>query len=218
MKEFDNIKTEYLSILLHENTVLKRFYPLIPLCARLTDELIRLKITDKYMFFQYMDMDAVCLTNKLDIEMGTLRLLEALFHHYDFKNRRLSEVESVNCRLIKNLISDKIRTSKDFLLLCISNNVEAISRQYKVNVADIIQLFDTCDLMRLPGVKDVRASLYYDCGYRRVQDFTKEEPDEMRKKIEQFIIDTKSDKSVPLRKELATQVAVAKVLPHLLYD
>ncbi len=35
MREFDNIRVEKLSIVLNENTVLKRFYPLIPICDRL---------------------------------------------------------------------------------------------------------------------------------------------------------------------------------------
>ena len=216
MKEFDNIETSKLHILLNENTILKRFYPLIPICDSLSNELIKLKITDKYMFFKYIDAEKVDLASKLGIDMETLKLLESLFHLYDFKNRKLKEVECVNPMLVKELISDNIKTSKDYLLLCISENIETISKRYKVNLADVIHLFDICDLMRLPGVKDIRASLYYDCGYKRLQDFATEKPDDMRKNIELFIIKTKSDKSVPLRKELSTQIAVAKVLPYIL--
>lgn len=220
MKVFDNIETNKLHILLNENTILERYYPLIPICDSLTNELIRLKITDKYMFFEYLDVEEVDLASKLDIDRKTLRLLESLFHLYDFKNRKLNEIECVNHMLVKQLISDNIKTSKDYLLLCISENIEVISKRYKVNIADVFHLFDICDLMRLPGVKDIRASLFYNCGYKRLQDFAIEKTEDMRKNIELFIKKTKSDKSVPLRKELSTQIAVAKVLPHILpmYD
>ncbi len=110
MKGFDNIEISKLHILLNENTILKRFYPLIPICDSLSNELIRLKITDKYMFFKYIDVEEVDLASKLGIDMETLRLLESLFHLYDFKNRKLKEVECVNPMLIKELISDNIKT------------------------------------------------------------------------------------------------------------
>jgi hypothetical protein len=213
MKEFDNIETNKLHIILNENTTLERFYPLIPICDSLVNELIRLKITDKYIFFEHMYLDNM--GDKLDISMKTLKLLESFFHLYDFKNRKLSEVECANQILIKELIADNIKTSKDYLLLCISENIKTISKRYKVNIDDVVQLFDICDLMRLPGVKDIRASLYYSCGYKRLKDFATEESNDMRENIEMFIMNTKSDKSVPLRKELSTQIAVAKVLPHI---
>lgn len=213
MKEFDNIETNKLHIILNENTILERFYPLIPICNILVNKLIRLKITDKYIFFKQMEVDD--LADKLSIDIKTLKLLESLFHLYDFKNRKLNEVKCANQILINNLISDNIKTSKDYLLLCIYENIETISLRYEVNIDDIIHLFAICDLMRLPGVKDIRASLYYNCGYKRLQDFAAEEVDNMRGKIRMFIANTNSDKSVPLRKELSTQIAVAKVLPHI---
>ena len=46
MKEFDNIETNKLHIILNENTILERFYPLIPICNSLVNELLKLKIAD----------------------------------------------------------------------------------------------------------------------------------------------------------------------------
>lgn len=213
MKEFDNIEVKNLNIILNKDTILERFYSLIPLCPELTDKLIYLKITDKYTFLHQLSIDAEDMAIKLGIDMDTLKLLKALFHLYDFKDRKLNEIKCANSLFIKQLISDKIKKSKEYLLLCISNSIESISEKYEVSKEDIVHLFDICDLMRLPGVKDIRASLYYSCGYKRLQEFAKGKTDNMRKNIEQFIIDTRSDKSVPPRKELSTQISVAKVLP-----
>lgn len=186
MKEFDNIKVKNLNIILEKDTTLERFYPLIPLCSELTDKLISLKITDKYTFLHQVNIDAEDMVIKLDIDMDTLKLLKAIFHLYDFKDRKLNEISHANSVFIKQLISDKIKTSKDYLLLCISNSIESISKKYEVSKEDVVYLFDICDLMRLPGVKDIRSTLYYSCGYRRLQEFAKGNTDGMRKNIEFF--------------------------------
>lgn len=71
--------------------------------------------------------------------------------------------------------------------------------------------------MRLLGVKDLRSDLYHHCGYKGLIDFEKEDPDDMRGKIGKIIEEENIDRSVPLRKELAIQIAVAKVLPDILF-
>lgn len=69
--------------------------------------------------------------------------------------------------------------------------------------------------MRLPGVKDIRSSLYYDCGYRSLQIFSVKNAADMRQQIRDYITKNNVNKMVPLFKELSTQIAAAKVLPHL---
>ncbi len=163
-----------------------------------------------------MDISPNELAKQLDEEIETLRLLEGLFHLYDFKDRKLREVKSVNYTLINTLISDGIKTSKDYMLLCMSNDISSIAKKYYVDEKEAIKLFELCDLMRLPGVKDLRAALYHDCGYRRLIDFVEQNPDIMQQKITKVIAEEKINKSTPLRKEISTQIAVATVLPYIL--
>lgn len=215
MKEFDNIKITELVILLNENTVLKRFYPLIPICDKLIKQLLTLDITDKYVYFERMEASAIDLSIESHIEIEALKLLELFLHLYDFKNRKLCEIESVNLDLIQALNQGNIKTSKNYLMLCISNNEATISKRYNANVNDVIKLFDLCDLMRLPGVKGVRADLYYDCNYKNIRDFSLQNYIEMQEQVGRYIKNNNIKKSVPFAKELATQIAVAKVLPHI---
>lgn len=215
MKELDNIKIAELMILLNEDTVLKRFYPLIPICDKLTNRLLALNITDKYMYFERMENSTVELSKELCVEIEFLKLLEALLHMYDFKSRKLGEIESANRELIQALNEEKIKTSKDYLFLCMKHSIPTILNKYRAEEKDIIKLFHLCDLMRLPGVKDVRADLYYSCNYKSLQDFSIQNYTKMQEQIARYIKDNKIQKSIPFAKELATQIAVSKVLPHI---
>ncbi len=66
------------------------------------------------------------------------------------------------------------------------------------------------ELMRLPGVKAIRAQLYYHCGLKSLQDFAASDWQSLQDQIAQCIARDALPRSVPLPKELRTQIAVAK--------
>lgn len=67
------------------------------------------------------------------------------------------------------------------------------------------------ELMRLPGVKAVRAQLYYHCGLRSLADFAAADAAALQAHIASVIARDGLACSVPLLKELRTQIAVAQV-------
>ncbi len=67
------------------------------------------------------------------------------------------------------------------------------------------------ELMRLPGVKAIRAQLYYHCGLRSLTDFASADAEALRKHIACIIAQEELPYTPPLPKELRTQLAVAKV-------
>lgn len=67
------------------------------------------------------------------------------------------------------------------------------------------------ELMRLPGVKAIRAELYYRCGFSGLKAVAAADAEEMRTCIAEKIAQQGWNVSVPLPKELRTQIAVAKV-------
>lgn len=70
--------------------------------------------------------------------------------------------------------------------------------------------------MRLPVVKNIRANLYYNCGYIGIKDLVGKDALLVQKHIAQLIVENKWAQSVPLTKELKTQIAVATVLPPIM--
>jgi len=195
--------------------VINRFAPLVEVSELMEERLIGAGITDKYEFLERMEGAEEILAMESDMEVGLLRMLERFLHLYDFKCRRIAELKSADSGFIQELIRHGIRTSGDYLVVCKVQNVYGIAKRFSVDEEKVHRVVGLCDLMRLPGVKDIRAALYYDCRYRGLSDFVKRTPEEMRDKIEQFVTKNKIGKSVPFLKELSTQIAVAKALPHL---
>lgn len=67
------------------------------------------------------------------------------------------------------------------------------------------------ELMRLPGVKAIRATLYYHCGLRSLSDFAAWDAKALQLHIADIIEHERLPFSPPLPKELRTQISVAKV-------
>lgn len=215
MKEFDNIKIEQLTEILNTNTTLERYYSLLSVREDLIGCLLDLDIVDKYMFFDAFNHSTQELAERTGIAIKVLNEFERFLHLHDYINRRLSEIKSVNQVCIEKLKEKDIKYSKDYLQLCLGQDMKAISSEYGIAAEDAEHLFALCDLMRLPGVKDVRASLYYDCGYKSLQIFSEQNEADMRQHIADCIAKMNLRKSVPFSKELRTQIAVAKILPKL---
>lgn len=66
------------------------------------------------------------------------------------------------------------------------------------------------ELYHLPGVKAIRASLYYRSGYCSLRDFTKTTVEEVRDRTARTIAELSLSCIVPLPKEVRTQIAVAQ--------
>lgn len=214
MREFDNIAVASLDVLLNEDTTLKRFYPLIPMKEALMERLPAVGIKDKYDFLDRADRLPE-LAGMLHLNVEALRLFESFLHLHDFVDRRLRDVESVSASFRESLALGGVKSSGEYLLLCMNGTPEKLAGDYGAKEEEVRKLFSLCDLMRLPGVKDVRASLYYDCGYSGLEAFARQTVEGMRRHIARYIAENQVEKSVPFPKELNTQIAAAKVLPHL---
>lgn len=68
------------------------------------------------------------------------------------------------------------------------------------------------ELMRLPGVKAVRAGLYYHCGLRSLEAFAASDAGQLRMMIAETIRRDGLSCTPPQPKELRTQIVVARVL------
>lgn len=205
----DNNKTVDLPILLNEDTTLKRFYPLISKKQEIVNKLIDAGIVDA----EHANFDS--LRAKTDLSETDTALVSRFFKLYPFTPRKLTEANSVSRNFIGALISVGKNTSLDYISLCETSTVSEISNHFSATEADVRRLYSLCDLMRLPGVKFIRADLYFDCGYTCLQDFANSEAHQMRDKITACIEKLSINKSVPQMKELLTQIAYAKVLPRL---
>ncbi|MFH2040496.1 MAG: DUF4332 domain-containing protein [Chloroflexota bacterium] len=80
----------------------------------------------------------------------------------------------------------------------------------------ILELVKLSDLARLPGVKGIRARLYYDAGVDSVEEMTHWDPEALRIMVTKFVEQTGFDGIPPLPKEVSSTIANAKKLPKII--
>ena len=209
----DNFKIRDMQFILNEDTTLKRFYPLLPAKEVLIERLLQNGIVLKSQYDEFFSSDINKLKKITGLEQEKLGLFHALLHLHDFKNRSLRELKSMNSNVLETVLLQGYKKSFDVLTLASEKSEQEMSKILQISVPEVQQLIGLCQLMRLPGVKDTRASLYYDAGLRSLKEFREASYEEIREKIATYLLNTQSEKSMPLKKELLTQIAVSKILP-----
>lgn len=216
MGYLDNININDLSVILTEQTITTRYYSLIPNADKIINTLTNVGIRDTNTFINEMK-DNNNLAQKTNLNIETLDCLYGLLTFHRFRPRRLKEIQSIDKKYIDVLIDNGLKTTKDIILNAQDKaKRNELARRVQLPVNIIMKILCLSDLMRLPGVKDIRASLYYDCGYKNINDISLQEPEVMKQYISEFIAKTGTKKSIPLTKELSTQIAWAKVYPKII--
>lgn len=164
-------RVEAFTILMNDDCLLQRYYPLIPYKGVLIENLKKINCSSK--------SECTALSNETMIAIGLpnpelVNLFRRFLVLYDVKGSKFKEI-------------DTIAASEE----------EAAALR---------------ELYLLPGVKSVRAKLYYDSGYGTLRKIASALP-------EQIILDTSGliqrkglRIKAPLPKEVRTHIAVAKAL------
>ncbi len=77
----------------------------------------------------------------------------------------------------------------------------------------ILELVKLSDLARLPGVKGIRARLYYAAGIDTVEKMAEQDPEILLAAMREFVEETGFDGINPLPKEIESSISTAKKLP-----
>lgn len=90
-----------------------------------------------------------------------------------------------------------------------------LAQKTGVAESDLLELVKLSDLSRLPGVKGIRARLYYDAGIDCVEKMASWEPEALRLMVSKFVEQTDFDGIPPLPKEVRSTVENAQKLPSV---
>lgn len=162
---------EGIKILLNEDCIVQKFYPLIPYKNQLSKNL-----SDK----GFLTKNACAVLSDEELMKAGLpdenmaSLFRCFLRHYDYKGKGRKDIPDAEYRSEEEILS-------------------------------------LLELMRLPGVKAVRAGLYYHCGLRTLPDFAAADAGQLRDKIAGIIQKENLPFSPPQPKELRTQIAVGRV-------
>jgi predicted flap endonuclease-1-like 5' DNA nuclease len=92
---------------------------------------------------------------------------------------------------------------------------QKLAGETDIPLATIVELVKLSDLARIPGIKSIRARLYYDAGVDTIEKLAAWDPEELRAKLIEFVERTGFDGIAPLPREAASAVAKAKELPKI---
>jgi len=135
------------------------------------------------------------------------------------KSRRpflLREFRGVNPEHIERLRAVGIRNAAQ--MLAAGETAEkrvALAREAGIPDEAILELVKLSDLARLPGVKGIRARLYYDAGVDCVEKMAAWEPEALRVMVAEYVQRTGFEGIAPLPAEARSTVANARKLPKV---
>jgi hypothetical protein len=92
---------------------------------------------------------------------------------------------------------------------------QALAEKTAVPEAVILELVKLSDLARIPGLKRVRARLYYDAGVDSVDALAQWDPEDLRALLSDFVRRTGFDGIPPTPKETKNAVEQARHLPRI---
>lgn len=92
---------------------------------------------------------------------------------------------------------------------------KALSTKTGIPVGKILEIVLLSDLARIPGIRGVRARLFYDAGVDTVAEMARWDPEELGALLTAFVEQGDFDGIAPLPKEIAFSVATARQLPAI---
>ena len=127
---------------------------------------------------------------------------------------KLKDFRGVNPDFIEKLANHSIKNADQLLAAGRTPKQRTrLSKETGVPEAVILELVKLSDLARLPGVKGIRARLYYDAGVDSVEKMAKWEPDALLVMMTEYVKRTGFDGIPPLPKEVSSTIANARKLP-----
>ncbi|UCE09532.1 MAG: DUF4332 domain-containing protein [Candidatus Thorarchaeota archaeon] len=164
-------------------------------------------------------------------------VLWGLWFYFDFIERkemtkRVSELRGSRIKTPAFLLSDFRDVSQEYAdklgKIGIKNVSEMLdagrTRKGRQEIAErsgvplkvVEELALLSDLSRIPGLKAIRARLYYDAGVETLDKLAKWDPEELRTMLVRFVAESGFDGMVPWPKEAKCAVETARELPRLL--
>jgi predicted RecB family nuclease len=129
---------------------------------------------------------------------------------------KLSAFRGVEPEHVEKLAAAGIKTTEQ--MLAAGRTAEkraALAQDTGIPAEAILELVKLSDLARLPGVKGIRARLYYDAGVDCVEKLAAWEPEALLRMTAEFVERPGFDGIAPLPKEISSTIANAKRLPRV---
>ncbi len=125
----------------------------------------------------------------------------------------LKDFRGISQKHAARLAEEGIRNVEDMLKAgAKKKDRKALAKKTGLPEKAILEFVKLSDLARIPGVKNIRARLYYDAGIDSIKKMARQDPHEMREMLVKWVAKTGFDGIAPLPKEAESTVETAKKL------
>lgn len=132
---------------------------------------------------------------------------------------KIRDFMGVDLDIIKILADRGIKTTSQLLSVAAQREERSVLvRETGIPPQALLELVRLSDLARLPGVKGIRARLYYAAGIDSVAKLAAAQPEPLRLYLEDFVARTGFNGIPPLPKEVSSTIENARKLPILVED
>ena len=129
----------------------------------------------------------------------------------------LKNLRGVNQDNVNDLAGIGIKNVNQMLKFAATNEErKRLSRQTGIPESAILELVKLSDLARIPGVKGIRARLYYDAGIDTVEKIAAMEPEELHERVIIYVEESDFEGVPTLPAEAKYTVEKARVLPKII--
>lgn len=129
---------------------------------------------------------------------------------------KLKDFRGINPEVIRKLEALRIKSAEQMLVAGQTKKLRStLAKQTGVSEPILLELVKLSDLARLPGVKGIRARLYYDAGVDSVEKMANWEPEALRVMVAKYVERAGFDGIPPLPKEVSSTIENARRLPKV---
>jgi hypothetical protein len=129
---------------------------------------------------------------------------------------KLRDFRGIDPAVVETLATRRIRNADQMLVAGRTKEQRsALARETGIPEQGILELVKLSDLARLPGVKGIRARLYYAAGVDTVAKMAAWEPEPLRLMVTEYVERTGFDGIPPLPKEVSSTIENARRLPKV---
>ena len=133
------------------------------------------------------------------------------------KGYKLKEFLGVNKEEVATLNSLGIKTVSALLEAGKTKaGRKKLAKESGLSPDSILELVKLSDLARIPGLKKIRARLYYEAGLDTIEKIARFDSQELVRYLTEFINTTGFDGIAPVPKEAVSTVAIAKHIPRII--
>ena len=218
--ELNDIFIPKLPSVLHKNTLPESYYPLIDdaqkNCQLLND--IGIKYSSTFQIIHNQPNENDKLIDQTGISKAWLDKLYHLLAFHSYKSISINKIQIVNKRFLQSLLKYSYKTTYDILYsLSRSNLRKQFATKSRNSIKHIDLLVGMLDLMRKPGIKEIKAELFIQAGVYSLKQLGNQDLDTFRIKLEKIIKqNTTKAKTVPTPKEIISDIYWAKIYPIII--